>query len=71
MSNETLIRCCAPTMACLKTGNMFNCAFDSQKQMIEELRHLNQWLRHKGLLLLPLILFSIKYFIYPITQSNT
>ena len=47
MSNETLIRCCAPTMACLKTGNMFNCAFDSQRQMIEELRHLNQRLRQK------------------------
>ena len=54
MSNETLIRCCAPTMACLKTGNMFSCAFDSQKQMTEELRHLNQRLRHKGLRLLPL-----------------
>jgi len=25
MSNELLIRCCAPTMARLKTGNMFNC----------------------------------------------
>jgi len=36
MSNETLIRCYAPTMACLKTGNMFNCVFDSRKQMIEE-----------------------------------
>ena len=31
MSNEILIRCCAPTMACLKTGNMFTCAFDSRK----------------------------------------
>ena len=41
MSNETLVRCCAPTMACLKTGNMFSCAFDSRKQMTEELRYLN------------------------------
>ena len=54
MSNETLIRCCAPTMACLKTGSMFNCVFDSQKQMTEELRYLNQRLRHKGLRILPL-----------------
>ncbi len=54
MSNETLIRCCAPTMACLKTGNMFNCVFDSQKQMTEELRLLNQRLRKKGLRILPL-----------------
>ena len=54
MSNETLIRCCAPTIACLKTGNMFNCVFDSQKQMTEELRLLNQRLREKGLRILPL-----------------
>ena len=54
MSNETLIRCCAPTMACLKTGNMFTCAFDSRKQMTKELRQLNQRLSHKGLRILPL-----------------
>ena len=54
MSTETLIRSCAPTMACLKTGNMFNCAFDSQKQVTEELRHLNQRLKGKGLRILPL-----------------
>ena len=41
MSNEILIRCCAPTMACLKTGNMFNCAFSGPEQMTEELRRLN------------------------------
>ncbi len=54
MSSETLIRCCAPTMACLKTGNMFNCAFDGHEQMIAELRQLNQRLRNKGLRILPL-----------------
>ncbi len=54
MSNEILVRCCAPTMACLKTGNMFTCAFDSRMQMIEELRQLNQRLRPKGLRMLPL-----------------
>ena len=54
MSNETLIRCCAPTMACLKTGNMFTCAFDSRKQLTIELRQLNQRLSHKGLRILPL-----------------
>ena len=54
MSNETLIRCCAPTLACLKTGNMFTCAFDSRKQMTKELRQLNQRLSHKGLRILPL-----------------
>ena len=54
MSNETLIRSCAPTMACLRTGNMFTCAFDSREQMTAELRQLNQRLRQKGLRILPL-----------------
>ena len=54
MSNEMLIRCCAPTMACLKTGNMFNCVFNRLEQMPEELRQLNQRLRRKGLRILPL-----------------
>ena len=42
MSNEMLIRCCAPTMASLKTGNMFNCPFAGKEEMIAELRRLNQ-----------------------------
>ncbi len=37
MSEEMVIRCCAPTMACLKTGNMFNCAFETHAQMTDEL----------------------------------
>ena len=54
MSTETLIRCCAPTMACLKTGNMFSCVFDSREQMTAELRRLNLLWRKKGLRILPL-----------------
>ena len=54
MSHEMLIRCCAPTMASLKTGNMFNCPFDSKKEMTAELRRLNQILGPKGLRVIPL-----------------
>ncbi len=54
MSNEMLIRCCAPTMACLKTGNMFNCPFSSKEEMTADLRKLNQILSGKGLRIIPL-----------------
>lgn len=54
MSNEMLIRCCAPTMASLKTGNMFSCPFESREEMTEELRELNRRLGPKGLRILPL-----------------
>ena len=54
MSDEILIRCCAPTMARLKTGNMFTCAFENRSQMTDDLRRLNQCLGRKGLRTLPL-----------------
>ncbi len=54
MSNETLIRNCAPTMACLKTGNMFSCVFENRETMTQELRQINLRLRSKGLRILPL-----------------
>ena len=54
MSNETLIRCCAPTMASLKTGNMFSSLFDSRDEMTAELRKLNRFLGRKGLRIIPL-----------------
>ena len=54
MSNEMLIRCCAPTMARLKTGNMFNCPFASREEMTACLRKLNQTLGRKGLRVIPL-----------------
>ncbi len=54
MSNEMLIRFCAPTMASLKTGNMFNCPFGSKEEMTSELRRLNRSLGQKGLRVVPL-----------------
>ncbi len=54
MSNEILVRCCAPTMASLKTGSMFVCPFGSREAMTAELRQLNLRLGQKGLRILPL-----------------
>ena len=54
MFHELLIRCCAPTMASLKTGNMFSCPFSSREEMTAELRKLNRRLGQKGLRILPL-----------------
>ncbi len=54
MSNEMLVRYCAPTMASLKTGSMFCCRWADRNEMIGELRELNRRLRGKGLRILPL-----------------
>lgn len=54
MSDEMVIRCCAPTLAAIKTGSLFNCAFESQEEVTESLRMVNRCLLHKGVRAFPL-----------------
>ena len=54
MSEETIIRHCSPTLAGLKTGNMFNCAYESREEMCEAICKWNRKLRSKGIRILPL-----------------
>lgn len=51
---EDIIRYCAPTMACIKTGSMFNCPCCDQREMLDKMREVNLQLRGKGLRVLPL-----------------
>lgn len=54
MSEEMVVKYCAPTLASIKTGNMFTCRFESNAEMQEYVRGLNRRLRDKGLRVLPL-----------------
>lgn len=54
MLEELLIRCCAPTLASIKTGNMFTCRYGTAQEMTESIRTLNRRLRQKGLRIIPL-----------------
>ena len=54
MSEEMVVKYCAPTLAALKTGNMFSCRFAGSREMMEYIRDLNRRLRCKGLRALPL-----------------
>ena len=54
MSEEMFVRCCAPTLAGLKTGSMFSCDYSCRKEMTADLRRLNRILSGNGLCLLPL-----------------
>ena len=64
MSDELLIRFCAPTLAGLKTGSMFSCAFLSREALYESVRELNRRLLPKGLRVLPLRFFAGRGLIY-------
>lgn len=49
MSEDLIVRHCAPTLAGLKTGNMFTATFASEPQLDTEMRQLNHVLAKKGL----------------------
>ncbi len=54
MSEELIVRHCAPTLAGMKTGSMFNCPFKDSAEMQNSIRRLNRLLGKKGLRVLPL-----------------
>ena len=54
MSEEVIVRLGAPTLAGIKTGSLFTCAYTSRKSVEESLRQLNRCIAPKGLCLLPL-----------------
>lgn len=64
MSDETVIRCCAPTLAAIKTGSLFNCAFEDREEMTESLRNVNHCLLCKGVSAIPLRIRDGKALVY-------
>ena len=49
MSEELVVRLCAPTLAGIKTGSLFSAEYDSEESFRRELRTLNHTLVPKGL----------------------
>ena len=54
MSEEMIIRHCSPTLAGIKTGNMFTYPYRSVQEMRADIRSWNRLLSSKGLCVLPL-----------------
>lgn len=64
MSEDYLVRNCAPTLAGIKTANMFTCPFESKEALLDSIRCMNKRLAGKGLRLLPLRFSEKKALIY-------
>lgn len=54
MSEELLVKHCSPTLAGMKTGNLFACSFPDKAEMKECIRCWNRTLTQKGLRVLPM-----------------
>ena len=42
MSDEMIVRQCAPTLAGIKTGSLFPCPYESRAQLLDEIRAMNR-----------------------------
>lgn len=64
MSENDIIRNCAPTLAGLKTGSMFVCPYTSEDSLRSSIRQLNRQLTPKGLRVIPLRLSGNRALVY-------
>ena len=64
MTEDYLVRNCAPTLAGLKTGNLFTCPCQDIEALLASVRRLNRRLTAKGLRLLPLRFSDSKALLY-------
>lgn len=64
MSEEYIVRYCAPTLAGIKTANLFNCPCGGRQDAIRSCREMNKKLGAKGLRILPLRFSSERVLLY-------
>lgn len=64
MSEELIVRHCAPTLANLKTGSLFVCPIADKPSFFSSLRSLNELLVPKGLRALPLRIREYSALVY-------
>ena len=70
MSEEYVVRQCAPTLAGIKTGSLVPCPDQSRQALMSEIRALNRRLSPKGLILLPVRYLDGKALLYLYRPSN-
>lgn len=54
MSEETVLRYSAPTLARIKTASLFTCAVESREELLEAMRRYNRLFVKKGIRMMPL-----------------
>lgn len=64
MSEEMLVRHCSPTLAGVKTANLFTCEYDTETNLRRCIRELNGRLRPKGVKILLLRVSEKRALIY-------
>ncbi len=64
MSEALIVRHCSPTLAGLKTANMFNYSYKDEAELRESIRTVNVMLKDKGVRMIPLRVSNGRALIY-------
>lgn len=64
MSEDLIVKLCSPTLAGIKTANLFSCYYDDKDTLLCELRTFNKALSHKGICAVPVKFTDKKALIY-------
>lgn len=64
MSEEIVIKNCSPTLAGMKTANLFTCPYENYSKLKKDILLLNQKLVDKGLRVIPLLIRKNNALIY-------
>ncbi len=64
MSDKNIVEFCAPTLAGIKTANLFTCDYHSKTQVREDIRRINRVLVKKGIKVLPVRYSNHRVLIY-------
>mgnify|MGYP002089819165 CR=1 FL=1 len=70
MSEDLIIKHCSPTLAGIKTANLFNCPYSSRLECECDVRKLNKMFCKKGIKVLPLKFSNGKALIYIFRPSR-
>ena len=64
MSDQIIIENCSPTLAGLKTGNLFSCQYENKDEDLCEVRRLNRFLCKKGIRIVPVKYYESRVVLY-------
>lgn len=64
MSEEFIIKHCSPTLAGLKTANLFTCTYRSKQSVMSAVRRFNRAFGSKGVIIMPLKFGKNRVLIY-------
>ena len=64
MSDQIIVENCSPTLAGLKTGNLFSCEYKTKKEVRDYLRRLNMLLCKKGIRIVPVKYYEKRVVLY-------